>query len=237
MPFPLLLLNSLLVLDFLLYVLIALEDLVVFLFSDLKSLVHFGLQFLFQSLHFFLLLHHHVRLRRIHLLLHFVGILGSLLLFNRVGVLLQAVRFGVVLLSGHVNLLLAHVQEFGASFKLLHQFCLQCHAVLLKQLVVALLSGRDFFLVGFLRESQLLVPVFVELLILTNVGLLALLSLGLVHKEELLVLSCELLVFELSDTIVSQLSFNVAALTLHLQTVFVQSLTASSQKRSRTYIN
>jgi hypothetical protein len=102
---------------------------------------------------------------------------------------------------------------------------------------VALLGGRDFFLVSLLRESQLLVPVLVELLILTNMGLLALLSLRLVHKEELLVLSCELLVFELSDTIMSQLSFNVATLTLHLQTVFVQSLTESSQKRGRAYIN
>ena len=169
--------------------------------------------------------------------MHLIGVLGSLLLLDCVRVLLQTVRLAVVLLSGHIYLLLAHVQQFSAAFELLHQFGLQGHAVLLKELIVALLCCRNFLLVGLLRESQLLVPMLIELLVLTDVGLFAFLSLGLVHKEELLVLSGELLVFELIDTIVGQLSLHVAALALHLKTVFVQSLTELSKERGLTYIN
>lgn len=97
--------------------------------------------------------------------------------------LLQTVCFSVVLLRGHVDLLLAHVQQLGAALELLHQLGFKGHAILLQQLVVALLSGLNLLLIGLLSERKLLVPVLIELLVLADVGLLALLPLRLVHEK------------------------------------------------------
>jgi len=64
----------------------------------------------------------------------------------------------------------------------------------------------------------------IELLVLTNVCLFTLLALRLVHEAKLFLSSRVLLVLELSDAVVGQLSLNVAALTLHLQTMLIQCL-------------
>jgi len=79
---------------------------------------------------------------------------------------------------------------------------------------VLVFKGKYFVLILLLRVFELLVPVFVELLVLFDVGLFTLLTLLLVHEDHLLHLTGVLLFFQFDDSVFSHFSFNVAALLL-----------------------
>jgi len=71
---------------------------------------------------------------------------------------------------------------------------------------VLVLHIHDLLLVFVLSLLELLVPVVVKLLVLTNVSCLALLTLLLVVEEHLLHLEVVLLLFELSNSVLGHLS-------------------------------
>lgn len=87
-------------------------------------------------------------------------------------------------------------------------------------------------MIGLLGILQLLVPVLIELLVLTDVRLLALLALRLVHEAQFLLGACVFLVLELSDAVMCEFGLDVAALTLHLQAVLVQRLSTGMPRES-----
>ena len=97
---------------------------------------------------------------------------------------------------------------------------------------MTLLGGVELVLICLVRIGELLVPVLIELLVLLDVRLLALLLLGLVHEDQLLLLAGKLLVFELVDAVVGHLGLDVSALLLHLQAVLVQCLSTRTRSVS-----
>ena len=84
----------------------------------------------------------------------------------------------------------------------------------------------DLFLVCGLRIRQLLIPMLIELLVLANVCLFALLTLRFMHEAELFLSARVLLVLEFGDTVVSHFGFNVASLTLHLLAMLFKGLSS-----------
>jgi hypothetical protein len=214
-------LNVLLVLDFLLDVLVALEDLIVLDFAHLKSLVHLGFEFLLEGSHLVSLLGHEVGLAGKDLLVHFDHVLFALHLLELLGADLHLVSLLIVLLSGHLLLDLAQVEQLSGRFVQRGQFCLQLLSVLLKLLSVSLFEGEDLVLVIGLSLLELVVPMLVEVLVLLDVGLLALLSLLLVHKDEFLLSSVELLFLEFSNSVLGHLCLDVAALLLASGAMFL----------------
>jgi hypothetical protein len=79
---------------------------------------------------------------------------------------------------------------------------------------VTLLKGKDFVLVVLLGLLKLVVPVLVEVLVLLDVGLLALLALLLVHEDKFFLGTVEFLILKFRNTVLGHLSFNVATLLL-----------------------
>ena len=195
-----------------------------FLLSNLQSFVHLRLQLLLKRLHLFLLPHHHICFRCIDNLLHIISVFSSLPFFDCVRLLLYLVSFAVVLLASHMLLLFAHVEEVCRSFEFLHELGLEFHSVLLESLRMFFFCGGDFFLICLLGECKFLVPMLIKLLVLADVRLFTLDLLGLVHKYELFLLASVFLMFKLIDTVVSEFSFNVSALSLHLETMFIKRL-------------
>ena len=64
----------------------------------------------------------------------------------------------------------------------------------------------------------------IKLLVLADVRLFTLYLLRLVHEYKFFLLASKFLVFELIDTVVGELGFNVSTLFLHLQTMFIKRL-------------
>jgi hypothetical protein len=91
---------------------------------------------------------------------------------------------------------------------------------LLKLLSVSLFESEDLVLVISLSLLELVVPMLVEVLVLLDVGLFALLSLLLVHEDEFFLCSVELLFLELGDSVLGHLCLNVTALLFTGGTVF-----------------
>lgn len=110
-------------------------------------------------------------------------VLLALLLFELLSTTLHLVSLLVILLFGHVLLNLAQVKQLSRLLVLGRQGSLQVLTVLLELLGVALLKGQNLVLVVSLSLLQLVVPVLVEVLVLLDVGLLALLALLLVHED------------------------------------------------------
>lgn len=97
--------------------------------------------------------------------------------------------------------------------------------MLLQQLSVVLFEALQCALVFLGRGLELIVPVSVELLVLFNVSILAVLALLLMHKEHLFHGAEVLLLFEFSDTVFSQFRFHVTPVTLAQLTMFLHCLT------------
>jgi len=87
-------------------------------------------------------------------------------------------------------------------------------SVLFQLVGVLVLKGKYFVLILLLGIFELLVPMFVELLVLFDVGLFTLFTLLLVHEDHLLHLTGVLLFFQLGDSVFCHFSLNVAALLL-----------------------
>jgi len=86
-------------------------------------------------------------------------------------------------------------------------------------------ESKNLVLVISLGKLELVVPVLVEVLVLLDVSLLALLSLLLVHENQLLLSPVELLFLKFSNTVLGHLSLDVAAILLTEGTMFLHSST------------
>jgi len=106
-------LDVLLVLNLLLHVLVALQDLVVLDLAHLKTLVHLRLELLLQRGHFVRLPAHHVGLARKNFLVDVNHVLLTFLLFELLCTDLDLMSLLVTLLLGHLVLDLAQVEQFG----------------------------------------------------------------------------------------------------------------------------
>lgn len=104
-------------------------------------------------------------------------------------------RLLVVLLLCEVLLHLANVEQLGRCFVSCGEPRLHLLPILLQQFCVAFLQRQQLALVILARLSQLVVPVFVEGLVLLDVGRFALLPLLLVHEVEFFHGAGELLLF------------------------------------------
>lgn len=102
--------KSLLVLELLLCVLVALENLIVLDFAKLQPLVHLAFKLLSQGSHLDLLLLHHFSFGRENLFMAVLHVLLALLFFHLVGSLLNLMSLLIVLLLGEINLDLTQVE-------------------------------------------------------------------------------------------------------------------------------
>jgi hypothetical protein len=123
-------LDVLLVLNFLLHVLVTLQNLVVFHFAELETLVHASLQFLLERVHFVALLAHQVCLTCQNLLVHVHHELLTFLFFQILGARLHDVGLLVILLLSEVGLHLSEVEKFGTLLILVGQLSLKTLPVL-----------------------------------------------------------------------------------------------------------
>ena len=115
----------------------------------------------------------------------------------------------LLFLLGQVVLDLLHIQKLGAEFESQWQ-------LVTKDLSVAFdLSGVSCFeltqglSVFFLCLKKILVPLLIELLVLLNMCLLALLTLLSLIENQLLVAAIIILLFELCDSILGHLGLNI----------------------------
>ena len=111
--------------------------------------------------------------------------------------------FLVVLLLGAVFLLPAQVQERGRGSEVSHQLLLELRPTFLQHLGVVFFKTLQCALIFLGRCLEFIVPVSVELLVLFNVSIFAVLALLLVHKKHLFHGAEVFLLFELSDTVFS----------------------------------
>ena len=109
-------------------------------------------------------------------------------------------------------------------FELEREFLLEHLSVLLDLLGVSILKGAKSLGVLLLGLKEIFVPLLVELLILLNVSLLALLTLLSLVEDELLQATIVVLLLKLRDTVLSHLSLNVLALLLASDAVVFQHL-------------
>lgn len=128
--------------------------------------------------------------------------------------------FSVVLLSGKVFHNLAEVEQFGRLLKGQGESGLELAALLFESLVVGVLEGNDLRLVFLLSLVELVVPVLVEVLILFDVSLLALLSLLLMSECHFLHLVLELLKLEFVNSVLGHLCLDEAAFLFASLSVF-----------------
>ena len=97
-------------------------------------------------------------------------------------------------------------------------------SVLLDFLGVSILEGAKSLSILLLGLEQILVPLLVELLVLLDVSLLALLLLLGLVEDELLELLLVVLMLEFLQSLLSHLGLNVFALSLAIVSVLVKNL-------------
>jgi len=199
-------LQGLLVLDLLLGIFVALQNLVVLLLTFLEVLVHLILETLAERVHLSLLLLHEFGFGREDLFVAVFHVLLSFPLLYFIGLLLHLMRILIVLLLGQVSLDLALVQKLRREFEYKGQCLLKLLAILLQLLCVSNFELFNLDLVLLLGLRQHSVPMLVELLVLLDVCRLDVLLTTLVSKDHLLVVHVELLLLELSDSILSHFS-------------------------------
>lgn len=166
--------------------------------------------------------------------MHVDHVLLTLAFLQLLGSDLNLVSGLEVLLSPELVLNLLQVEELGRSLVSVRELVLEGLTVLLQLRVVSVLEGLNLAAVLILRLYQFRFPLFVELLVLRDVGPLTLLPLLLVDKDQLLLLPVELLFFELGDALLCHLSLNKALLLLAgLQVVLHRVTTTKRVLRSR----
>ena len=106
-------LKRLLVLELLLSILVPLQDLGVFNFTQLQAIVHLAFELLAQGVHLVLLLLHQFGFSRKDLFVAGFHMLLSLLLLHLVGTLLNLMSLLVILLFGQVLLDFAQVKQLS----------------------------------------------------------------------------------------------------------------------------
>lgn len=94
---------------------------------------------------------------------------------------------------------------------------------------MSLFKGKDLVLVISLSLLELVVPMLIEVLVLLDVGLLALLSLLLVHEDKLFLCSVELLFLKLSNSVLGHLCLDVASFLFAGGTMFLHCSTTAKR--------
>ena len=138
---------------------------------------------------------------------------------------------------GAVLLLPAEVQERGRGSKVSHQLLLELRPVFLQHLSVVFFKALQGALIFLGCCLEFVVPVSVELLVLFNVSIFAVLALLLMHKEHLFHGAKVLLLFELSDAVFSQFCLHVTPVTLAQLAMFLHCLTIEEFGFSGPYMN
>ena len=198
-----------LVFDGSLGVFVALENLVVFDFSQFQAFVHAAFELLSEGVHLSLLLLHQlgfgcedllVAVLKVLLLLDFLHLVSAEL--NLVGILIVLLLREGLLDASQVEQLCRVLENHG-------QILLEVLSILLQALRVSVLKVNDLSLILLLGSLQLEVPVLVEILVLFNMGLLDFFLLLLMGEHELLVLHVVFLLLELLDPVLGHLSLYI----------------------------
>jgi len=158
------------------------------------------------------------------LLLSLLHVLLSLLSLHFVALVLDLMGSSVILLLGKLSLNLLLVQKIGGVFESQWKGLVKDLSVVLNLLSVSILELSKSLRVLLLGLEEILVPLLVELLILLDVSLLAVLSLlSLLHHLGGL-LSLVILDLELIDSVLSHLGLNVFSFHLTSESMLIKDL-------------
>ena len=185
------------VLNFLLDILVSLQDLVVLNLSFLETLVHPQFKSFLVGCHFVGLLLHQLGLRGEDFLMPHFFVRFTFLSSQLHDTTLNLMSFLIVLLLSQVLLDLLKVEQLGGCFKFEREFFFKMTPIFLELFGVALIHSVQLVLVGLAQLKQLPVPVLVEVLVLFDMGVFALLSLLLVSKCHLVHLPLVVLLLQL----------------------------------------
>lgn len=130
----------------------------------------------------------------------------------------------LLLLLGHTGLHLLLVKELATVLELERELLLENLSVLLDLLGVSILEGAKSLGVFLLGLEKILVPLLVELLVLLDMSLLALLLLLGLVEDQLLKLLLVVLMLELLQSLLSHLGLNVFALSLAIVSMLIKNL-------------
>lgn len=190
-------LQVLLIFNLLLYILVSLQQLIVFTFSQLKSLVKVSLQLLLKGIHLILLSLDEFGLCCNDLLMSLLHVPLALLDLEILAYHLNLMSLCVLLLLCKTLLDFLLVQKFRAKLKSQWQLLFKHLAVLFYLLGVAVFQLTQGLSVFLLSVKEVLVPLLIELLVLFDMGLFALLPLLCLIEDELLVTSLIVLMLQL----------------------------------------
>ena len=125
---------------------------------------------------------------------------------------------------GHTGLHLLLVKELAAVLELEWELLLKNLSVLLDFLGVSIFEGAKSLSILLLGLEEILIPLLVELLILLDMSLFALLLLLSLVEDELLELLLVILMLEFLQSLLGHLGLNVFALSLAIVSVLVENL-------------
>jgi len=127
-------------------------------------------------------------------------------------------------LLGHTGLHLLLVKELAAVLELEWELLLKNLSVLLDFLGVSIFEGAKSLSILLLGLEEILIPLLVELLILLDMSLFALLLLLSLVEDELLELLLVILMLKFLQSLLGHLGLNVFALSLAIVSVLVENL-------------
>jgi hypothetical protein len=127
-------------------------------------------------------------------------------------------------LLGHTGLHLLLVKELAAVLELEWELLLENLSVLLDFLGVSIFEGAKSLSILLLGLEEILIPLLVELLILLDMSLFALLLLLSLVEDELLELLLVILMLKFLQSLLGHLGLNVFALSLAIVSVLVENL-------------
>jgi hypothetical protein len=127
-------------------------------------------------------------------------------------------------LLGHTGLHLLLVKELAAVLELEWELLLKNLSVLLDFLGVSIFEGAKSLSILLLGLEEILIPLLVELLILLDMSLFALLLLLSLVEDELLELLLVILMLKFLQSLLGHLSLNVFALSLAIVSMLVENL-------------
>ena len=133
-------------------------------------------------------------------------------------------KLNLLLLLGHTSLHLLLIEELAAVFELERQLFFKNLSVLFDFLGVSIFKGAKSLGILLLGLEKVLVPLLVELLVLLDVSLFALLLLLGLVENKFLQLLLVVLVFELLQSLLSHFSLNVLALGFTVVSMLTQNL-------------
>lgn len=125
---------------------------------------------------------------------------------------------------GHTGLHLLLVKELAAVLELEWELLLKNLSVLLDFLGVSIFEGAKSLSILLLGLEEILIPLLVELLILLDMSLFALLLLLSLVENELLELLLVVLMLKFLQSLLGHLGLNVFALSLTIVSVLVENL-------------